>query len=219
MRSLKKNYLFATLDAAQFDYVISHSQMRKLAAGEPLYRQGQPAPGFYVVVSGGVLLYRTSAQGHEKIMRLVEPPESFAENTMFMNEPRYSLHARANHASELMLIDTAAYLEVMAASFDTCMGVFAHMAERIHSHWDEIEVLALQNSRYRVLRYLLSLLPKTARGARTITLPVRKVEIASHLAVTPETLSRVLHNLDREALIELRGYQVHIPDIAALRRQ
>lgn len=218
MQSLRKSYLFSELDAPQFDYLLEHAQTRDLEADEILYRKGDAANGFFVVISGGILLYRVSTQGQEKIMRLVERGQSFAENIMFMHEPFYSLNARATQASSLVLVDTAAYLEVMACSFTTCLNMFARMAERIHSDWDEIEVLSLHNSRNRVLHYLLTLVSKSARGATTVTLPVRKAQIAAHLAITPETLSRVLHALGREALIEMQGYQVHIPSIAALRR-
>lgn len=219
MQSLQKNYLFSDLDAAQFEHLRAHIQIRYLEKGEMLFRQGDAAPAFFVVTQGGMALYRMSVEGHEKIMRMITPYQSFAESVMFMAEPRYPVHARATQASALAAVDTGAYLEIMQASFATCMGVFASMAQRIHSHWDEIEVLSLQNSRYRVLQYLFNLVPTSVHGATTVILPARKAQIAAHLAVTPETLSRVFQGLIREGLIEMRGYRVHVPDVAALRGQ
>lgn len=217
MQALRRNYLFSDLDEAQFGHLLEHTQVCHLKRDEMLFRQGDAAPALFVVTRGGITLYRVSVEGQEKIMRMVQPYQSFAESVMFMDDPRYPVHARAPQASEVAAVDTAAYLEVMRASFATCMNVFECMAQRIHSHWDEIEVLSLQNSRYRVLHYLLNLVTTSDRGAATVTLPARKVQIAAHLAVTPETLSRVLHALDRDGLIEMQGYRVHIPDVAALR--
>lgn len=94
----------------------------------------------------------------------------------------------------------------------------AQMTHRIHAHWDEIETLALQNSRYRVVHYLLGLVPCGAEGQVAVTLPARKMVIAAHVAVTPETLSRTLRALTDERLIEVAGDVVTILDAERLRR-
>ena len=94
----------------------------------------------------------------------------------------------------------------------------AQITLRIQSHWDEIETLALQNSRYRVVHYLLALLPSEASGRVAVTLPARKILIAAHVAVTPETLSRTLRALSDEGLIEVADDVVTILDVESLRR-
>lgn len=66
--------------------------------------------------------------------------------------------------------------------------------------------------------YLLALAPAASQGRTQVTLPARKMVIAAHLAVTPETLSRTLRSLSDEHLIEVAGDEVTIPDIEVLRR-
>jgi CRP-like cAMP-binding protein len=149
-------------------------------------------------------------------MRMPRAGQSFAESVMFMKEPRYPVYAQGLEDGELLAIESAAYLDMLRESFDTCRTVMAQMTQRIQAHWDEIESLTLQNSRYRVLHYLLKLVPAGAAGTITLKLPSRKSLIAAQLAVTPETLSRILHALNQEGLIELHDYTVRIPDIDAL---
>lgn len=151
-------------------------------------------------------------------MRLIRPGMSFAESVMFMKQPRYPVHAQAVRASTLVAIGSGAYLETLRTSFAACRTVMAKMTERIQAHWDEIEFLALQNSRYRVVHYLLGLVSAGATGEADVTLPSRKSLIASQLAVTPETLSRILHALDEEGLIAIQDYAVRIRDVGALRQ-
>lgn len=93
----------------------------------------------------------------------------------------------------------------------------AQMALRIQAHWDDIETLAPQNSRYRVVHYLLGLLPSEAHGRVGVILPARKMLIAAHIAVTPETLSRTLRALSDQSLIEVADDIVTIPDVEKLR--
>lgn len=57
----------------------------------------------------------------------------------------------------------------------------------------------------------------TAQGCIWVTLPARKMVMAAHLAVTPETLSRTLRSLSDEHLIEVAGDDVTILDIDSLR--
>ncbi|EQD43297.1 Transcriptional Regulator, Crp/Fnr family, partial [mine drainage metagenome] len=75
----------------------------------------------------------------------------------------------------------------------------------------------LENSRYRVVHYLLGLVPRNAQGRIAVTLPARKMVIAAHVAVTPETLSRTLRALSDEGLIEVAGDEVTVCDVEKLR--
>lgn len=217
--SLRQHDPFTGLDDSQFEQLLPGVQHHNLKPGEMLFSQNDAAPSFFLLTRGAVMLYRLSAEGQEKIMRLIGPGQTFAESVMFMDNPRYPVHARATQASQLVEIDAGAYLETMASSFTACKNVFARLTERIQSHWDEIEVLSLQNCRFRIVHYVLSLAQSINRDEVTVTLPARKAQIASHLAVTPETLSRVLRALSQDNLIDMRGYQLHIPSIDALRRQ
>jgi len=55
-------------------------------------------------------------------------------------------------------------------------------------------------------------------GTAVVALHERKRDIAAQLAITPETLSRLLRHLSRKGLIEVRGYTVRVLDLAALQR-
>ncbi|HVA55586.1 MAG TPA: Crp/Fnr family transcriptional regulator [Gammaproteobacteria bacterium] len=216
-RGLRHHYLFAALDELQRTQVLVHTHLHTFAAGELLFSQGDTAPTFFLLQSGEVKLYRMSPEGQEKIMRLIRPGQSFAESVMFMDDPRYPVHGAGIEPGTLIAIERDAFLAILLESFDTCRAVMAQMTQRIQAHWDEIEALTLQNSRYRVVHFLLGLVPEGSQGAITITLPNRKILIAAQLAVTPETFSRVLRALADEGLIDVHDEAVHIHDTAVLR--
>lgn len=217
IQDLRTHYLFANLTDAQHARLLPHVHVQAFSAGQSLFQRGDEAGAFFLLHRGTVKLYRVSDGGHEKIMRLIQPGQSFAESIMFMDISAYPVHARGLRSGVLVAIESTAYLEIMRASFATCRTVLARMTERIQAHWDEIEALTLQNSRYRIVHYLISLASARDVGETTITLPVSKSLIAAKLAVTPETLSRVLRLLVEADLIEMQGYRLHIPSLAALR--
>lgn len=217
-RELRHHYLFSALSDVELGRLLASAEKRPFGPGERLFSHGDLAAHFFLLRSGCVKLYRLSPEGDEKIMRLIRPSQTFAESVLFMEAPRYPVHGEGVEAGELLAFERDTFIGILQESFPTCRAVMAQMAQRIQAHWDEIETLALQNSRYRVLHYLLGLLPSEAHGRVTVTLPARKMLIAAHIAVTPETLSRTLRALSDESLIEVADDVVTIADVERLRR-
>lgn len=54
-------------------------------------------------------------------------------------------------------------------------------------------------------------------GAATLRLQERKRDIAQQLAMTPETLSRLMRGFEARGVLAVRGYQVEVRDVAGLR--
>lgn len=214
-----EHYLFAALDETQRRQAQAHSHVRRLDAGEHLFMQGDRASTFWWLEAGQIKLYRLSGDGHQKVMGLVAPRQSFAEGILFMDTPRYPVNAQAVSASTLRGFDRDTYLALLETSFASCRALFRQMVRRTQRHLDEIEALTIQNARFRLVHYLLRLQPAaTSATAGTIKLPARKVLIASQLAVQPETLSRLFRELEREGYIRVDGDSIRILDVDALQR-
>lgn len=58
--------LFSGLDAAQSALVLTHMQPRRLAAGEALFRQDDPADGLYVLTRGSITVEAGSGPAHRR---------------------------------------------------------------------------------------------------------------------------------------------------------
>ncbi len=120
--SLANHYLFAALDETQCRQVRSHSRTRHLARDEHLFVQGDPADAFWWLAAGQIKLYRLSRDGHQKVMGLVGPGQSFAEGILFMDSPRYPVNAQAVTSSVVYGFDRGAYLAVLENSFAAFRG-------------------------------------------------------------------------------------------------
>ncbi|HWU67784.1 MAG TPA: Crp/Fnr family transcriptional regulator [Stenotrophobium sp.] len=214
---LRQHYLFAAFDDARWRPLKAHLRVRDLATGERLFSQNDAADMFFVVLSGAIKLYRLSSGGQEKIMRLVNRGQSFAESILFADEPVYPVHAQALSASQLVAIAREPYLDLLRESFDTCRAVMAQMTRRIYAHWDEIEALSLSDSQQRVAHYLLSLVPQDQAGPVSVRLPARKNVIAAQLGLMPETLSRMLRAFSERGLLEVHATAITISDLKGLR--
>jgi CRP/FNR family transcriptional regulator len=68
---------------ADGDARLTLARERRLAAGEVLFREGEPCAGMFIVVSGMIKLYKTSADGKEQVLRHMPAGESLNEVPVF----------------------------------------------------------------------------------------------------------------------------------------
>ena len=215
---LVRHRLLRPFDSSAVDQVVAHSRRQKLTNGTILFRLHDPADSFFVLESGLIKLALSNEAGQEKVIAIVSPGESFAEAVMFMEAQCYPVTAEALETSSVIAIPNAVYRNVLRASPDACMALMADLSMRLHKHVSEINELTLFHSRPRIVRYLISQLREPIIEATQLQLPAPKHVIASLLAVTPETLSRVLHELEAAGVIRVRQRVIEVLDPEALSR-
>ncbi len=216
VETLKHAAIFAGLAVDQLAAVARRSRVVRLAAGERLFAHGSPAEAFFLLVRGQLKLYRTSPDGNEIILEVLEPGTTFGETRIFLEHPRYHLSCDALVDSEVIAIDARAFLAVLNQSVETCLLLLRRISERAEHLVDEIDRLALQSSTCRVAGYLLGQLPP---GRNEYLLKVPKGVLATRLAIRAETLSRILKHLAEERIVSVSGQNiVHVHSREKLQR-
>jgi CRP-like cAMP-binding protein len=210
--------LFSVLSPNQLGAIAAGTRERRLAKGEMLFQKGDPSRGFFVVVFGQIKLAFPSSQGNEKVVEIVGPRQSFGEAVMFMDKP-YPVFAEALADTLLLHISQDTVFKLLETDVSFSRGVLAGLAMRLHSLVCDVESYSLRSSAQRVIGYLLQHCPADGdcQGALELTLPTSKQVIASRLNLTPETLSRILHDLTETHLIEVHGRKIIVPDLHRLR--
>jgi len=215
---LRQVSFFSELSGEDIDRVARYTRERQLEKGEVLFQRGDPVHGFYFVVSGQVKLAVSSAQGNEKVVEIISPLHSFGEAVMFLNRP-YPVFAEALVPTHLLHIGQAVVSELIDQDSTFARKLLAGMAIRLHSMVQDVETYSLRSSMQRVIGYLLQLADNDEHtGALDIELPTSKQVIASRLNLTPETLSRIFHDLAAAGLITVHGKHISLHDPARLAR-
>ncbi|MGE5242461.1 MAG: Crp/Fnr family transcriptional regulator [Bacteroidota bacterium] len=218
-RELRRAYLFADMPDQYLQTLIQGMHEVHLNPGDVLFRHGQPAERFFFLRDGLVKLFRLSPEGDEKIIELMQPGQTFAEAVMFMGpQGRYPVNAEAVNESRVYTFDQKTFIGLLHDSSDACFGLLASMSRRLHMLVNQIESLTLQNATYRLVAYLLEQIPQDVKTSPEVQLITPKGVIASHLAIQPETLSRILAKLRQGGLIEVQGNHITVRDVQALRR-
>ncbi len=215
--TLRHLYLFAGLDEQQLARLKSKMRLLELPQGTQLFKQGEAASSFFVVVSGHLKLTRLSAEGSEKVIEVIHPGNSFAEAVMFMPQQIYPVTAQAIDDSQVLSFMNQVFLDILRESFDTCLRILGVMSQRIHWWLQEVDQLTLQNATYRLISYLLSQIPEGHYNSYQINFDIPKHIVASRLSMQPETLSRILHHLNEQGLMSIEKQTIRIDDIKKLR--
>lgn len=199
-------------------HLCAATREKRLQRGELLFQKGDMPKGFYVVVSGQVKLAVSSAQGNEKVVDILGPRQTFGEAVMFMDRP-YPVFAQALADALVLHVSRNAVFELLASDVTFARHLLAGLSMRLHALVQDVESLSLRSSAQRLIGYLLQLSShvEDAHGTVSCTLPTSKQIIASRLNLTPETFSRVLHELTNAGLMSVHGRQIEIHDLDRLR--
>lgn len=210
--------LFNGLSMAEIARLTGNSREIQATRGEILFHKGDPCTGFHVLVDGQIKLAFTSAQGHEKVVEIISPGQSFGEAIMFMDKS-YIVFAQALCDSQLLFIPKTVINAEFERDPQLARKMLAGMAMRLHQLMNDVESYSLHSGTQRIIGYLLRELPDDATpgGSADLTLTTNKGIIASRLNLTQEHFSRILHELSELGLIAVAGRKIHIPDVGSLR--
>jgi CRP-like cAMP-binding protein len=210
--------LFKELASDELDRIASNTHEVRAARAEVLFRRGDPALGFYIIIFGQVKLAFTSPRGDEKVVDLMGPGQSFGEAVMFMERP-HVVTAQTLCDSLLLYIAREIVFQELERDPRFVRRIIAGLSSRLHRLMSDLESDSLHTGTQRIIGYLLrdSEDNPESKNALEVTLSANKGVIASRLSLTQEHFSRILHDLSVRGLIEVHGRSIYIPDVAKLR--
>lgn len=214
--------LFQQLEPAQIALVADATREQRLQKGEMLFQKGDVPRGFYFVVYGQIKLAFPSAHGNEKVIDIIGARQSFGEAVMFMDSP-YPVFAESLTDTLLLHISSDSIFDLLNRDTRFARAMLAGMSIRLHSLVQDVESYSLRSSTQRVIGYLLQQCPNVDDSADQtdckveIELPTSKHVIASRLNLTPETLSRIFHDLSNAGLLNVHGKHIEISSQRRLR--
>jgi CRP/FNR family cyclic AMP-dependent transcriptional regulator len=181
--------------------------------------EGQDCRGMYQLLSGRARLYRTAPDGREQIMRLLTPADTFGEVAVFDAGPMPAT-VETLEASEVILLPSDVFRRLVERQAGVAHDLLKHFARRLRSFTELVEQVSLQTVQQRVARYLYFAAREEGKPApngvvieRVITLQ----DLASLVGSVREVVSRTLHTLEVEGIVEVRRREIVVLDMGALR--
>ena len=192
-------------------------QRRRLERRQHLFRQGDRLESLYVVKSGSLKGYETTADGLEQIVGFYFPGEVLGLDGLGARQ-----HNCAAVALETTVVCELSLIRLVELC-EHCPTLHREMCRivgnEIAADQDMFLLLAQRSAEERLATFLLSLSRRfRERGFSELdfNLSMTHQDIASFLGLTPQTLSRLFATFRDEGLINTLHRRVHINDIERL---
>jgi CRP/FNR family transcriptional regulator len=202
--------LFEGLPYDQLANLSSIAVEKSFTRGQTIFSEGEPAAGFYVVLSGRVKIYKISAEGKEQILHIFGAGEPFGEVPVFEGR-RFPAHAIALDEASFLFFPRPAFINLVKSNPSLALNMLAVLSRRLRRFTVMVDDLSLKEVPGRLAAHLLYL-SDTQAGANTLELEIPKGQLAGLLGTIPETLSRILTKMVKQGFIESDGPHITIVD-------
>src|SRR5215467_1383457 len=214
-QTLARVPIFAGLSEAELAFLSQRTVSRRFLAGETVFAEGDPCTGLYVVESGHIRIFKSSAGGREHVLSIEGPGSSVAELPVFDG---------GNYSASVTAIDDATLLFVSKQDFQALCLTHPHVSlkvlrvvgARLRRLVAIIEELSFTTVRHRLAAFLVRL-AKTSGERSTngieITLPANNQELASQIGTVRELVSRNLSRFQAEGMLKIEGRRATITDL------
>ena len=198
--------------AAEIECMIGEAvQKVKFRKGQLLFLQGQPSASLYALASGTAKICFHTSDGTEQIIGL-SSPGNLLIGLESINDERYAYSAAGATAVNACKIKYRVLLEQVQHRGDLAMRLIdAVNAQLAHSR-ALMQVMGHKNAAAKIASFILLMAPKSQNGNCQFTLPLSRMEIASLLGLSEETVCRLMANLKRTGVIYAPRGNIEIRD-------
>ena len=186
------------------------SNLRRYAARDSIFAEGEASTNIFEILQGAVMVLRKLSGARRQILDI-------AGDGRFIG-----LTARETHdCSAVALKETLVYLHASGRNDagPNCALLTTAMYDEIHRLRDLATTLGRKTAEERLASFLVALLGDSSAPSVEVNLAVSRPEIADHLGLALETVSRNFTALSGKNVIRMgRGARLTILDPPALRQ-
>lgn len=216
--TLTRVALFSGLSEDEISFLAQRTVPRRFAAGETVFAEGEPCAGLYVVASGHVRIFKSSAGGREHVLSIEGPGSSVAELPVF-DGGNYPASVTAVDDATLLFLSKQDFQSLCLAHPQVSLKVLRVVGARLRRLIGIIEELSFTTVRHRLAAFLVRLAKSSGKPLTNgveITLPANNQELASQIGTVRELVSRNLSRFQAEGMLKIEGRSVIVTDLKAL---
>jgi len=215
---IKENTLFSDLTDEQLDIFKDAVTTSFHKKKDVVFVEGGPCPGFYVVKSGRIKLIKTSRDGKEQIIKILQPGELLGMET-FYDGKRYGNTAMAMDDCELCFIEKRAFFRVIGEHPSIAKKIIIALSKELDHAYSKIGSMGLMTAREKMAHLLHTLAIEYGvkeNGKVKLNLSLSRLEIAELLGITQETAIRLLKSFKEDGIIEIKKKEIFIKSLPKL---
>jgi CRP-like cAMP-binding protein len=183
-------------DVATFDRIGTKVILRR---DQVLFFEGDPAQHCFKVLSGAVRSCKLLADGRRHVNQFLLPGDFVG----LESDGAYRATVEAVNDATLMRYPRRAVDQLVQQQPRLGKRLLGMLCEDLHAAQAQMLLLGRKNAVERLASFLLSMSERNGEGDR-VELPMTRADIADHLGLTIETVSRIFSQLKGRGVIELK---------------
>jgi CRP-like cAMP-binding protein len=210
--------IFGELDDRALDEVLRASHRRRVVQGDTVFRQGEEAQSFYVLVDGRLKVTQVTPDGQQVVVRFMGPGEMFGCVAVFGGR-RYPGTATAVEDSRLLGWTKGATQQLMERHPRLAINTLGTIGGRLQESQTRVRELSTERVERRIAHALLRLAEQAgkpvASGIR-IDFAISRQDVAEMTGTTLHTVSRTLSAWEEQGIVEGGRQKITIREPKAL---
>lgn len=195
--------IFSNLNPKEMMEIARITIKKDYKKGETIYLAGDKGEKLFVIHHGKVKISRISEAGKEQIIRILGDGDFMGELALFIHSPLNST-AEALEPTNVCVIDGNKLNNIVNNNPSISVKIIEELSNRLQNAENLIESIGLHDVEQRVANTLLNL----ADGENEIELAISKKDLAAHIGISQETLSRRLTIFQDMGLIKQIGHRM-----------
>ena len=195
-------------------------KIRRCKQREIIVAYGQPFQGVGIIASGKIALTKETYSGNRIMMGILDTGDIFGEMVAFSEHRVWPMTVIAQEDCILLFLPpdkiTGTCSNICASHSTLIMNMLQILSNRASMLNKKIEHLSAKNIRGKISSYLLDIYWQT--GKATLTIPMKRHELADYLNIPRPSLSREMGLMRDAGMIEFNGSLITINDLLALER-
>lgn len=175
----------------------------KLASGQTLFHEGDPATRVFTLTTGTLKLYKLLADGRRQVTGFLQPGDFLGISI----DDEHAFSAEALEPSQLCWFPRVRFDNFIENQAAMERELYRMAAHELAAAQQQFVLLGRKTARERIASFLILLDERAERTARspaaTVRLPMSRSDIADYLGLTKETVSREISALKRSGIIRL----------------
>ena len=216
---LKKASLLNELHLNELDTIDSNRKVFHFKKGDVIFKEGSKPNGVLCLKKGKVKLSKIGVEGIEHITGLRKPVDFIGYRSLIA-EKEYSSTAIALDNCTICVIKKEDFFEVVKSNNSLALKMMQSLATELIDRDERIVNLTQKHMRGRLAETLILL--KDVYGLladnESLTVSLKRSELASLSNMTTSNAIRVLSAFSKEKLIELDRRNIKIKNISGLKK-
>lgn len=205
--------IFNHLEQEEMDEINASAKTVSYKRGEIIYHAGEKSNSLYIVHDGKIKIYNLSESGKQQLLRILKPGDFTGELSLFIESTHESYSEAMENVS--VCIFKRSDLQKLLLKYPTIsLKLLNELSKILKESHKQTTRFATEKVETRIALYFAECAEEN--HSNTFELPMTKVNLASYLGTTPETISRKLTDLEDEGLITKSGKIIKILDLDKL---